>query len=123
MLSQGKTMEIAELYDLTHSYTTTAQLAGVDPKTVKRALARRAAGRSEEGPQSRIVTKHQENGRSDLFALVRLVVLNRSPFDNACVAKGNYATPPPPVRCREHHARCRSHYRPLSGLRTAHLSP
>ena len=44
MLSQGKTMEIAELYDLTHSYATTAQLAGVDPKTVKRALARRAAG-------------------------------------------------------------------------------
>ena len=44
MLSQGKTMEIAELYDLTHSYSTTAQLAGVDPKTVKRALARRAAG-------------------------------------------------------------------------------
>ena len=44
MLSQGKTMEIAELYDLTHSYATTAQLAGVDPKTVRRALARRAAG-------------------------------------------------------------------------------
>ena len=44
MLTQGKTMEIAELYDLTHSYATTAQLAGVDPKTVKRALARRAAG-------------------------------------------------------------------------------
>ena len=44
MLSQGQTMEIAELYDLTHSYATTAQLAGVDPKTVRRALARRAVG-------------------------------------------------------------------------------
>ena len=44
MLSQGKTTEMAELYDLTHSNATTAQLAGVDPKTVKRALARRAAG-------------------------------------------------------------------------------
>ena len=44
MLSQGGTREIAELYDLTHSYATTAQLAGVDPKTVRRALARRAAG-------------------------------------------------------------------------------
>ena len=36
MLSQGKTMDIAELHDLTHSYAATSQLAGVDPKTVRR---------------------------------------------------------------------------------------
>ena len=41
-------MEIAELYDLTHSYATTAQLAGVDPKTVKRALAHRVAGMARD---------------------------------------------------------------------------
>lgn len=41
MLSHGKAMEIAEHCELTHSYSTTAQPAVVDPKTVRHTLARR----------------------------------------------------------------------------------
>lgn len=44
MLPKEKAMEVLELFDLTRSFTATGQLAGVDPKTVKRQVARRAAG-------------------------------------------------------------------------------
>ena len=37
-------MEVLELFDLTRSYSAAGQLAGVDPKTVKRQVLRRAAG-------------------------------------------------------------------------------
>lgn len=46
MLPQGKRMEIAELYDLTKSISATAELAGVDRKTVRRIIGLRASGTS-----------------------------------------------------------------------------
>lgn len=44
MSSQEKKMEIFELFDLTKSVSATAELAGVDPRTVTKALDARAAG-------------------------------------------------------------------------------
>lgn len=44
MLPKEKKMEVLELFDLTRSASATAELAGVDPRTVRRAVAARAAG-------------------------------------------------------------------------------
>ncbi len=44
MLAEEKKMEIFELFDLVRSVPQTAQLAGVDTRTVRKALAERAAG-------------------------------------------------------------------------------
>ena len=44
MLSEEKTMEILEAYDLTGSFRATAALCGVDHHTVRRYVAARAAG-------------------------------------------------------------------------------
>jgi len=44
MIPQEKKMRIFELYDLTKSVPIAAQLAGVDPRTVRRAVAVRATG-------------------------------------------------------------------------------
>ncbi len=44
MLPKEKKMEVLELFDLTKSVPAAAQLAGVDPRTVRRAVAARAAG-------------------------------------------------------------------------------
>jgi transposase len=44
MLPKEKKMEIFELFDLTKSASATAELAGVDPRTVRRVIAARAAG-------------------------------------------------------------------------------
>ena len=43
-MSQGKQMEVAEMFDLTKSISATAQLCGVDRKTVRRTLAARSGG-------------------------------------------------------------------------------
>ena len=44
MLSEEKTMEVLEFYDLTGSYRSAAALAGVDHQTVRAKVAARAAG-------------------------------------------------------------------------------
>ncbi len=44
MLSEEKSMEIREAYDLTGSYRSTAALCGVDHHTVRRHVAARVAG-------------------------------------------------------------------------------
>lgn len=44
MLSEDKTMELLEFYDLTGSYRAAAALAGVDHHTVRARVVARAAG-------------------------------------------------------------------------------
>ena len=44
MLPEEKRMELFEVYDVTKSYVQTANLCGVDPKTVRKAIAVREAG-------------------------------------------------------------------------------
>ncbi len=44
MLPEEKRMELFEVYDVTKSYVQTANLCGVDPKTVRKAIAEREAG-------------------------------------------------------------------------------
>lgn len=44
MLSEEKRMEMLELYDLLRSVPQAAELAGVDPRTLRKALAERATG-------------------------------------------------------------------------------
>jgi len=44
MLPKEKKMEVLELFDLTRSASATAELAGVDPRTVYRTLAARVSG-------------------------------------------------------------------------------
>src|SRR5690625_378317 len=53
-------MEILEAYDATGSAHSAAQLAGVDPKTVRRYVAARDAGRRVVGParRPRIIDQH-----------------------------------------------------------------
>lgn len=53
-------MEILEAYDATGSAHSAAQLAGVDPKTVRRYVAARDAGRRVTGParRPRIIDQH-----------------------------------------------------------------
>ncbi len=53
MITQEKRMEIFELYDLLKSVPQTAQLAGVDKRTVIRALQARAAGTNLEQTNER----------------------------------------------------------------------
>lgn len=48
MVTQEKNMEILELFDLLQSINQTAELAGVDPRTVKRAVGARAVGLAPE---------------------------------------------------------------------------
>ncbi|ELB94074.1 integrase catalytic subunit, partial [Rhodococcus wratislaviensis IFP 2016] len=53
-------MEILEAYDTTRSAHSAAQLAGVDPKTVRRYVAARDAGMPVTGPsrRPRIIDDH-----------------------------------------------------------------
>ena len=44
MLSQGRKMEVIEIFDLTKSISATAQLCGVDRKTVRKLIAVRSSG-------------------------------------------------------------------------------
>lgn len=51
MLSQGKRMEVTEIFDLTKSISATAQLCGVDRRTVRRLLAARSSGWTSSYPE------------------------------------------------------------------------
>ncbi|HTT90337.1 MAG TPA: IS21 family transposase [Acidimicrobiales bacterium] len=53
MLSEEKTMEVLEAYDLVKTYRCAAQLCGVDHHTVARAVADRAAGKEPSEPPVR----------------------------------------------------------------------
>ena len=51
MLPQGRKMEIVEIFDLTKSISATAQLCGVDRKTVRRLITARSSGTVSTYPE------------------------------------------------------------------------
>src|SRR5699024_9241052 len=56
-------MEILEAFDATGSAHSAAQLAGVDPKTVRRYAAARCAGRPVTGPSRRVRMTDEHMGK------------------------------------------------------------
>lgn len=52
--SDREIMEVLEAFDATGVAHSAAQLAGVDPKTVRRLVAARDAGRAVFGPSRRV---------------------------------------------------------------------
>jgi transposase len=65
MLSEDKTMEILEFYDLTGSYRSAAALAGVDHQTVRARVAARAAGLD---PSTRVERAKSTDAYADKIA-------------------------------------------------------
>jgi transposase len=62
MLSEDKTMEVLELFDLTGSYRATAALAGVDHHTVRAKVAARAVGLD---PSARVAREKKSDAYAD----------------------------------------------------------